>query len=125
MEQEAPDCVDLDAACQVLVERPAVQALIKREIGAKKLQEALTMMKAGKLEGDVGDEIFNLLTDEIDNNSEVVWEDLIDQPHDVYPVQVLEYHGVYWAWAMEYDPVGFFLGENSAVSYARSTWILT
>ncbi len=80
------------------------------------------LMKAGKLKGDLGADIHDLLTDAIRNDAEDVWSGLVRQPQDDYPVQVNEFHGVFWVWAMQYDPVGYFLDLNSAVYRARTNW---
>ena len=122
MEKSSSDCVDLDAASKVLAKSRAVQSLVKKSVGATRFPEALTLMKAGTLEGDLGADIHDLLVDAISNDAKVVWSGLIRQPHDDYPIQVNEFHGVFWVWAMEYDPVGYFLDMRDAVSYARSNW---
>lgn len=122
MEMSSSDCVTLDAASEVLAKSRAVQSLVKKSVGATLFPEALTLMKAGTLEGDLGADIHDLLADAIHNDAKVVWSGLIRQPHDDYPIQVKEFHGVFWVWAMEYDPVGYFLNMRDAVSYARSNW---
>lgn len=122
MEMSSSDCVTLAAASKVLAKSRAVQALLKKSIGATRLPDALMLMKAGTLEGDLGAYIHNLLVDAIDNDAKVVWSGLIRQPHDDYPIQVNEFHGVFWVWAMEYDSVGYFLNKQVAISYANSNW---
>jgi hypothetical protein len=122
MEQGSSDCVQLSAACVVLSESRAVQAMVKKAVGAKDFPAALALMKAGKLEGDLGDTIHDLLFDAIENEATAVWSGFIHHPHDDYSINVNEYHGVYWVYAMEFDPVGYFLDEDSAVAFARSNW---
>ncbi len=125
MEMSSSDCVALDAASKVLAKSRAVQSLVKKSVGADRFSDALTLMKAGMLEGDLGADIHDLLADAIRNDAKVVWSDVIRQPHDDYPIQVNEFHGVFWVWAMEYDPVGYFLSKQDAVAYARSNWDVT
>jgi hypothetical protein len=122
MEGDSSDCVGLDAACKVLAKIRSVQTLIKTAVGAGKFQEALRLMKSGNLEGKVGGELHDLLSDTIRNEAVEAWRGVIHQPHDDYSVQVSGYHGVYWVWAGEYDPVGYFLDQHSAISYAKATW---
>ncbi len=122
MKMSSSECVALDVACKVLAESRAVQSLVKNAVGTERFREALVLMKAGKLEGNLGADIHDLLTDAIRNDAEEVWSGLIRQPHDDYPVRVNEFHGVFWVWAMEYDPVGYFLDLNSAINYARTNW---
>jgi hypothetical protein len=115
-------CVELGEACKVLAKKRAVQALIKATVGPEKSKQALQLMKTGNLEGELGAVIHDLLTDTIRNDANVVWSGVIRQPHDDYPVYVHGYHGVFWVWAMEYDPVGYFLVESAAIAYARRYW---
>jgi hypothetical protein len=122
MDQDSPDCVDLAAACKVLVKSSAVQALVKKKVGAKNLTAALELMQAGKLDGPLGDKLHDFLADTIENKSADVWSGLIPQEGDEYPVQVKEYQGIYWVWAMEYDPIGYFLDQASAEAFVRSNW---
>lgn len=122
MEMSSSDCVALDAASKILAKSRAVQSFVKKSVGATRFPEALTLMKAGTLEGDLGADIHDLLADAISNDAKVVWSGLIRQPHDDYPIQVHEFHGVFWVWAMEYDPIGYFLDKQVAISYARSNW---
>jgi len=120
MEQGSSYCVDLDAACKVLVRSVAVQALVRTKVGDQNYPAALALMKAGRLEGDLGANVHDLLTDEILNEASGVWSGVIRQPHDDYPITVNGFHGVYWVWAMEHDPVGYFLNKRTAISFARS-----
>jgi hypothetical protein len=122
MKRDSSECVELDTACKVLVKSRAVQSLVKKSVGAARFQEALILMKAGNLEGDLGNKIHDLLSDSISTEAQEVWSGLIRLPHDDYLVQVNEFHGVFCVWTTEYDPVGYFLDQDSAVSYARSTW---
>ena len=122
MKQGSSDCVQLAAACVVLSQSREVQALVKKAVGAKDFPTALALMKAGKLEGNIGDSVHDLLTDKIQNESIQVWSGFIHHPHDDYALRVNEYQGVYWVHALEFDPVGYFLDEDSAVSFARSNW---
>lgn len=122
MEQGSSDCVQLAAACVVLSKSSLVQALVKKSVGAKDFPTALALMKTGKLEGNIGGSVHDLLTDTIQNESTKVWAGFIHHPHDDYSLVVNEYHGVYWVHAIEYEPVGYFLDEDSAVAFARSNW---
>ncbi len=115
-------CVDLAAASKVLAASPRVQALVKHTVGADHFPEALTLMTSGRLDGDLGGAVHDLLVDEIGNHSDITWSGVIRTPHDDFPVHVNVYEGVYWAWGMEYDPIGYFLSRDDAIDYARSAW---
>ena len=122
MEMSSSDCVDLGTAIKVLAKSRAVQALVKSSVGAAQFSDTLMRMKTGTLQGIIGDDIQDLLADAILNDSKVVWSRVIRQPHDNYPIDVYEFHGVFWVNALEYDPVGYFLSKQNAVSYAWSEW---
>lgn len=116
------DTVDLAEACKVLAKSRSVQALLKKEVGSESYQEALKLMKAGRLDGDLGATIHDLFIDTIVNDAVSVWSGYIYQDSDKWPVRVNEYHGVFWVWAIEYDSVGYFLDAKSAISYVHTNW---
>jgi hypothetical protein len=122
MQMSSSMCADLDTACQVLARSRRVQSLVKEAVGIENFSTAHKQMKLGKLEGPVGDIVHDLLLDTIQNDATPVWTGFIRQPHDDYPVHVNEYRGVFWVWAMEYDPIGYFLEKDSAIDFARSNW---
>lgn len=122
MEQCSSDCVDLNAACIVLAKSRSVQALIKMSVGSGDFPVALRMMKAGTLDGLLGAKIHDLLVDTILNESVPIWIGYIHQPHDDYPVRVFEYHSIFWVWALEYDPMGYFLNKESALAFPIGNW---
>lgn len=122
MNQESPDCVELGAACRVLVKSTAVHTLVKKRVGAKHLAAALALLQSGKLEGPLGDKLHEFLSDTIENKSQAVWSGLIPQEYDEYPVNVMEFNGIFWVNATNYDPIGYFLSVDEAVSFTRSNW---
>jgi len=116
------DCVNLAEACKALAKEKLIQGFLKKEFGNKNYLNALEAMKSGKLTGDIGSTVHDLLIDAIANQSTTVWSGLIHNVSDKWPVDVLEYHGVFWVKALESDPIGYFLDLDSAVSFARSNW---
>lgn len=119
MNSDDPACIDLDKACEQLAKSKDVRELVRKTVGDASLEDALQMMHDGCLEGEVGATVHDLLTDTIANESETVWDGTIGGE---YPVQVNEYHGVYWVWAMEYDPVGYFTSKKEAIGYVQFNW---
>ena len=91
-------------------------------VGAKAFLATLALMQAGKLDGNIGDNIRDLLSDAIENDATAIWTGFTHHPRGDYPLVVNEYHGVYWVHAMEFDPVGYFVEEFAAVSFAYSNW---
>jgi hypothetical protein len=122
MDQDSPDCIDLATACKALVKSTAVQALVKKKVGAKNLTAALELMQAGKLDGPLGEKLYDFLAHTIENESTDAWTGLIPQEGDEFPVQVKEYQGIFWVWALEHDPIGYFLDQASAEAFVRSNW---
>lgn len=118
----AQHCVDLAEACPVLVRHKQVLQLVAEAVGPARLGEALTMMRSGTLSGDLGDTVHDALLDPIINDAQPVWSGLISGSEGDYPVTVSHYCGVYWAQALECDPVGFFLDRDHAIGYVMSNW---
>lgn len=116
------DTVDLADACKVLAKSRSVQALLKEEVGSDSYPEAHKLMKAGKLDGDLGATVHDLLLDTIEDQATTVWSGFIHNDSDNWPVRVNEYHGVFWVDALESEPVGYFLDKACAISFARSNW---
>jgi hypothetical protein len=117
--EQAPHCVDIAGACPTLVKSQAVCALIAAEVDKEHLAEALKRMARGDLSGALGDTIHDALLDPIDNDAAIVWAGLIG---DEYPVEVGEFHGVYWVHAQQYDKVGLFLDKDRAIGFAATNW---
>jgi hypothetical protein len=116
------DTVDLAEACKVLAKSRSVQAYLKEEVGSAHYREALQMMKSGNLTGELGASVHDLLANMIDSDADTVWSGFIYQDHDKWTVRVNECHGVFWVWAVESDPVGYFLDKAAAISFARTNW---
>ena len=112
-------CVGLDEACKVLVKSRSVQAIVKKAVGVKGYTTATHLMKSGNLEGDLGARLNDLLSNTLINDRKEVWTGYL---HNGFPIYVYKYDGVFWVWAIEYNPVGYFLDEESALSFAQSNW---
>jgi hypothetical protein len=122
MEKDGPNCFDLEQVSASLALHPAVQVLIKQSISDDQYDAAIQLMRDGRFEEGLGWSIHDLLTDAIRNDAEIVWSGLIHGSEDDYPVNVNEYNGIFWVWAMEYDPIGYFTDKEAAIAYAMSTW---
>jgi predicted ATPase len=116
------ETVDLAEACKTLARSQTVQALLKKEVGSENYPAALELMKAGTLDGDLGATVHDLFIDTIVNEATTVWSGFIRDENDDWPVRVNEYQGVFWVFALEIDPVGYFLNAESAISFARMNW---
>ena len=116
------DTVDLAGACKILVKSQRAQTLLKEVISSDALTDALRLMEAGKLDGDLGATVHDLLLQAIDNQATTVWTAYIHEENDRWPLRVNEYEGVYWVSALESDSVGYFLDKSSAIYFAQFNW---
>jgi hypothetical protein len=115
-------CVDLQEAAKRLARSSVVREFVKSKVGEERFPEAIRLMKAGTLDGDIGATIDALLGDSIRNDATEVWSGRIEDTYDNFPLHVYGYHGVYWVWTIDYDPVGYFTNKKSAIAYAFSNW---
>lgn len=122
MQQAHYGTVDLAEAAKTLARSRKVAAALRQELGEEDGKLAIALMLTGSLEGDLGDRVHDFLIDAIRNEAKVVWDGEIPGSEFAYPVNVNSYGGVFFVWAMEYDPVGYFLSRSDAVSYIKFNW---
>jgi hypothetical protein len=122
VEQGHQGTVTLEAAGPVLARSRSVKALLAKNLNPHDLLAALSMLKSGSLEGDLGESVHDMLVDAIENDAKIVWEGVIPGSEFEFPVNVQSYEGVFCVWAMEYDKVGYFLSQSSAVDYIHGNW---
>jgi len=101
-------------------------------LGGERGRIAATIMSWGKgfpeSHYDLEEDVCNFFCEDIYDMVEPVWEGTICNPYDKenqdqwYPVQVCEYEGVFFVWALESDPEGYFLNFESAKQYAMWNW---
>lgn len=81
--------------------------------------EAVEMLKSGKLEGELGSKILDILDDAILNDA----EPLCERADHLDPAGVNQYEGVYWAWCMDYKSnTGYFLSEAGPYKFIAMNW---
>ncbi len=120
--------VDLEATLIKLACSKRACARLNAEFGPALGKSAIAMLNSGTLDGDLGAHIHDFFTDEIQNEAAPVWKaemydpDDDDNPDKIFPLTILEYEGVYFLHALEYDPQGYFLSLRSAKSFALSNW---
>lgn len=103
-----------------MAESEALESILAKEFGRPVAQAMRTMMRTGKLSGEVGDDLHDFFIDAIVNDSSTAWSGLINSSGEDWPIKVQEYFGVFYVWAMEYDNVGYFLSREDALSYVFS-----
>lgn len=114
------NAVTIAGTVSTLARSKKVYALLKKLLGADKTKTALEMMKAGKLEGELGNELHDVLADEIHNEAETVWT---GQLATGFPVFVQKFEGVYFVASPDYDDVGYFLKQQAAKDYIYFNWM--
>jgi hypothetical protein len=118
--QFCKSCVDLEGTLRKLAKSDLFQATLIKEFGSSMAQTMRSMMLDGKFSGDSGDELHDFLLDAIVNDSKTSWSGLINSSDEDWPINVQEYFGVFYIWAMEYDNVGYFLNKEDALSFVFS-----
>lgn len=116
------DCVDLEAACKVLALSQTAQKVLRDSVGDKDFPVALEMMRSGELVGDLGATVHDLFLDLIGGDANAIWSGFIRSDGQDFPVEVNEYHGVFWVWALEVEPVGYFLDADAAINFVLTNW---
>jgi hypothetical protein len=114
--------VALEQTLPVLARSKRAVASMTGAIGKANATEAIRMLETGKLTGSLGDTIHDFFLDEIANQAQEVWSGSIPGSEDAYPVKVMEYEGVYFVWALEYAPAGYFLRFEGAKEYVFGNW---
>lgn len=116
-----PGAVALAGTLPTLARSTKVQERISKEWGAERLESVLAMMRTGKLEGDLGDDIHDFFVDEIENEAQTAWSGSIKRD-DSYPIQIRKYEGVYFVDASDAGRVGYFLRIEDAQFYVFNNW---
>jgi hypothetical protein len=81
------------------------------------------MMELGTLRGDLGVEVGDLLVDLVGNQAAHAREFFAKGSEaGAYPVAVMNYEGVFFVRAPQFEDVTYFLSEDDAVCYAKENW---
>jgi hypothetical protein len=99
-----------------------VRELLVKTFGKDKLQSALELLKAGQLDEGLGAEVFNLLTDAIENNAKRRWKGMLGDDPEGFPISVMSWGGVFFVTTPEFDNFGYFRTLDDAVSYIEWNW---
>ena len=113
--ESTEESVTLQETIPILAESERARNDLRTSLGT----EAVEMLLSGKIEGSLGDAIYDFFTDIIQNDSETVSE--FELPNG-YPVGVNKYEGVYYVWSVDYWDTGYFLSEESANKFIAMNW---
>lgn len=117
--------VSLERALTTLANSDVLRQRLKAQFGDEVELQMYAMMKAGALSGDLGNLLHDYLTDAASNDqAELVWMGSHSKPYndadETWPIQILHFCGIYWAWTPEYDLVGYFLNLEDAKLFCLS-----
>jgi hypothetical protein len=98
--------------------KAAIRGIVKRG----KFRDTLARFKSREVEGEECAKVLAHFEKEILNHSEGVWWGERQAPDEGNPVQINEYHGIYWAWTLGEDLAGYFFLEHSAISFVEQVW---
>jgi hypothetical protein len=119
---EGSNARDLAGAGATLAENEAVRKLLEQRFGKDRLGMTMELLRTGQLEEGLGAEIHDLLSDEIVNEAETVWEGMLGDDPEGFSVRVMSWGGVFFVSTPEYDDVGYFFNVEDAVEYIEANW---
>jgi hypothetical protein len=114
--------VKLGGVLSILAESPRVADRLRTEFGPHESELALEMLRQSKLTGDLGDSVHDFLSDEISNEAEESWSRDAVGGYGPYSVRIMDYEGVLFVRANEFDDVGYFTDFDAAQDYVYSNW---
>jgi hypothetical protein len=95
---------------------------VRRVVKRGKYRETLRRLQSGGSTDGECAKVLEHFRKDIVALSDGVWWGTLPAPNKGGPVQINEYRGIYWAWALGEEPVGYFQKEESAVSFVRNIW---
>jgi hypothetical protein len=95
---------------------------VRRIVKRGKYRETLRRLQAGDTQDTECAKVLEYFRKAIVDLSEGVWWGSLRASDKGAPVQINRYRGIFWAWALGVDPVGYFPDEKSAVSFVRNVW---
>jgi hypothetical protein len=95
-----------------------IRWLVKRG----KYRETLRRFKTGDTRDKECAKVLDYFRKKIIDFSEGVWWGTRGDLNKGAPVQINDFQGIYWAWALGEDPAGYFLTEDSAILFVERIW---
>ena len=120
--------VEIEQALPVLMQSNLALDRLKEHLGPAQYLEFLKLYQDGVLEGDLSDQAYDFFSDEIVNEGKPVWSGELFNPEEPddsdqrYPIRIYAYEGIFYVWATEYDPMGYFLTASDAENCMHSNW---
>lgn len=95
---------------------------VRRIVSRGKFRKTLERFKSGDTDDVECAKVLDYFQNKIVDDSNGVWWGTLRAPNKGNPVQINEYRGIYWAWALGEDPAGYFQREDSAILFAKNIW---
>ena len=99
-----------------------MRKLLEKTFSKDQLQTALESLKTGQLDDGLGAEVFNLLTDAIENNAKRKWKGMLGDDPEGFPVSVMSWGGVFLVTTPEFENIGYFRTEGDACLSIDMNW---
>lgn len=117
--------VSFDVCLPLLVRDPKVKVEVERELGAgieSQLEGWADSIERGEPLHHSMYKAYDLIRDLVQNSSDCVHTLYGYGSEDQFPILILQFGPVFWVDAQEFDPVGYFLDFDEALTYAECEW---
>lgn len=102
-----------------LVGHPAIQGEITRKLGPEKAMLVFEQFAQGTMSNEIQDDVYDIVSDYIDNNAEVSEELTGYSFDDCFPICVRSFGPIHWVEAQEFDPIKYFKSSSEALNWAE------
>jgi hypothetical protein len=102
-----------------LICHPAIQEEITRKLGSEKAILVFEQFGHSTLSNEIQDDLYDLISDYIDNNAEVSEELTGFSSDDCFPICIRSFGPIHWVEAQEFDPIKYFKSSSEALNWAE------
>ncbi len=117
-----PQTYPLEDFMAELVCDPAIKEEITSKLGSEKAILVFEQFGLGTLRTEIQDEVYDIVSDYIDNNAEVSEELTGYSSDDCFPICVRSFGPIHWVEAQEFDPIKYFKSSSEALIWAESEY---
>lgn len=114
-----PQTYPLEDFMSELVGHPAIQGEITRKLGPEKAMLVFEQFAQGTMSNEIQDDVYDIVSDYIDNNAEVSEELTGYSFDDCFPICVRSFGPIHWVEAQEFDPIKYFKSSSEALNWAE------
>ncbi len=114
-----PQTFPLEDFMAELIYHPAIREEITSKLGSEKAMLVFEQFGHGTLSSEIQDDVYNLVSDYIDNNAKVSEELTGYSSDDCFPICIRSFGPIHWVEAQEFDPIKYFKSSNEALNWAE------